>query len=99
MWVSQFFLSVLTVLSLNVSIDDLAGMVNMSSSGFHRKFKEVTHVSPLQYTKLIRLNKARSYILEGRKASEAGYRVGYNSPAQFSREYKRQFGVPPSVPR
>ena len=80
-----------------VSVDDLAGMVSMSSSGFHRKFREVMHVSPLQYTKLIRLNKARTYIMEGHKASEAGYLVGYNSPAQFSREYKRQFGMPPSA--
>jgi AraC-like DNA-binding protein len=83
----------------NVSVENLARMVNMSNSGFHRKFREVMHVSPLQYTKLIRLNKARSYIMEGRKASEAGYKVGYNSPAQFSREYKRQFGVSPSASR
>ena len=83
----------------NVSVESLARMVNMSNSGFHRKFREVMDVSPLQYTKLMRLNRARSYIMEGRKSSEAGYKVGYNSPAQFSREYKRQFGVSPSVSR
>ncbi|MBT3055944.1 MAG: AraC family transcriptional regulator [Candidatus Thiodiazotropha sp. (ex Codakia orbicularis)] len=84
-------------LDKNVSVDDLAGLVGMSSSGFHKKFKEVMHVSPLQYTKLIRLNKAKAYIMEGKNVSEAGYLVGYNSPAQFSREYKRQFGVSPSA--
>ena len=84
-------------LDKNVSVDELASLVNMSSSGFHKKFKEVMHLSPLQYTKLIRLNKARTYIIEGRNVSEAGYMVGYNSPAQLSREYKRQFGVSPSA--
>jgi len=79
-----------------VSVDDLADMVNMSSSGFHKKFKEVMHVSPLQYAKLIKLNRAQTYIHQGRSVSEAGYMVGYNSPAQFSREYKRHFGIAPS---
>lgn len=84
-------------LTRNVSIDELARLVNMSSSGFHMKFKEVMHLSPLQYTKLIRLNKAKSYIKEGKKVNEAAYMTGYNSPAQFSREYKRQFGTVPSA--
>ncbi|KEA62446.1 DNA-binding response regulator, AraC family [Marinobacterium lacunae] len=79
-----------------VPVEELASTVNMSVSGFHKKFKEVMHLSPLQYIKLIRLNRARTYILEGHSVSDAGYRVGYNSPAQFSREYKRQFGVAPS---
>lgn len=80
-----------------VSVDELASLVGMSSSGFHKKFKEVMHISPLQYTKLIRLNRAKSYIMQGNSVSEAGYKVGYNSPAQFSREYKRQFGISPSA--
>lgn len=84
-------------LGRNVSVDELAGLVNMSSSGFHKKFKDVMHLSPLQYMKLMRLNKARTYLMEGRNVSEAGYMVGYNSAAQFSREYKRQFGVAPSA--
>ena len=84
-------------LDRNISVDELAGLVNMSSSGFHKKFKDVMHVSPLQYVKLIRLNKARTLILEGRSVSEAGYLVGYNSAAQFSREFKRQFGMVPSA--
>lgn len=80
----------------NVSVDELANLVNMSNSGFHRKFKEVMHLSPLQYSKLLRLNTARTYLVAGKNVSEAGYLVGYNSPAQFSREYKRQFGEAPS---
>lgn len=83
-------------LAKSLTIEELATLANMSPSGFHKKFKEVMHKSPLQYTKLIRLNTARSYLLEGRKVSEAGYLVGYNSPAQFSREYKRMFGEIPS---
>ena len=81
----------------SVSVEELAGLVNMSQSGFHKKFKQVMHLSPLQYTKLVRLNKARTLILEGNSVSEAAYHVGYNSPAQFSREYKRQFGDSPSA--
>lgn len=80
-----------------VSVEELADFVNMSSSGFHKKFKEVMHLSPLQYTKSIKLNRARGLILEGKSVSEAGYMVGYNSPAQFSREYKRLFGYAPSA--
>ena len=78
-----------------VSVDDLAEMVNMSTSGFHRAFKEVMHLSPLQYAKSIKLHHAQALIMEGKGVSEAGYMVGYNSPAQFSREYKRRFGEPP----
>ncbi len=84
-------------LDKSMSIDDLADFVNMSSSGFHKKFKEVMHLSPLQFTKSIKLNRAQSYIMEGRNVSEAGFMVGYNSSAQFSREYKRFFGMTPSA--
>ncbi len=80
----------------SISIDDMADKVNMSSSGFHKKFKEVMHLSPLQFTKSIKLNKAQRYIMEGKNVSEAGFMVGYNNSAQFSREYKRFFGMPPS---
>ena len=80
-----------------VSVDDLAGLVNMSTSGFHRSFKEVMHMSPLQYAKSIKLFRAQTLIRQGKNASEAGYMVGYNSPAQFSREYKRHFGFSPSA--
>ncbi len=84
-------------LDKSMSIDDLADIVNMSNSGFHKKFKEVMHLSPLQYAKSIKLNKAQSYIMEGKNVSEAGFMVGYNSSAQFSREYKRFFGLSPSA--
>jgi AraC-like DNA-binding protein len=80
-----------------VSVEDMAALVNMSSSTFRKKFKEVMHLSPLQYSKNVKLNKAQTYIMEGKSVSEAGYKVGYNSPAQFSREYKRHFGIVPST--
>ena len=69
----------------------------MSTSGFRKSFREVMHMPPLQYAKSIKLNQAQILIREGKNASEAGYLVGYNSPAQFSREYKRQFGYSPSA--
>jgi AraC-like DNA-binding protein len=84
-------------LERSVPIEELAAEVNMSTSGFHKKFKQVMHVSPLQYTKLVRLNRARALLLDGHSVSDAGFRVGYNSSAQFSREYKRQFGSVPSA--
>jgi AraC-like DNA-binding protein len=80
-----------------VSVDELAGMVNMSTSGFRKAFREVMHMPPLQYAKSIKLDRAQTLIREGKNASEAGYMVGYNSPAQFSREYKRHFGYSPSA--
>jgi len=81
----------------SVSVDELANIVYMSSSGFHKKFKEVMHLSPLQYAKSIKLDKAHNLIKEGKSISEVSFLVGYNSPAQFSREYKRQFGIVPSA--
>lgn len=80
-----------------VSVAELASMVNMSTSSFRKSFREVMHMPPLQYAKAIKLDRAQTLIREGKNASEAGYLVGYNSPAQFSREYKRQFGYAPSA--
>ena len=80
-----------------VSVDELASLSNMSASGFRKSFREVMHMPPLQYAKSIKLNRAQILMREGKNASEAGYLVGYNSPAQFSREYKRQFGYSPSA--
>ena len=79
-----------------VSIEELAGLVNMSSSGFHKKFRQVMHSSPLQYAKSIKLNRAQADLLDGKAVGETAYRVGYNNLAQFSREYKRHFGYLPS---
>jgi AraC-like DNA-binding protein len=80
-----------------VSVEELASMVHMSRTSFYENFKGVMHVSPLQYAKSVKLHKAQLLIQEGNSAGEAGYMVGYNSPAQFSREYKRHFGYPPSA--
>lgn len=55
------------------------------------------HVSPLQYAKSVKLQRAQALLQEGKNVSQAGYMVGYNSPLQFSREYKRHFGYPPSA--
>jgi AraC-like DNA-binding protein len=80
-----------------VSVDQLAKMVHMSRPTFYENFRAVMHSSPLQYAKSVKLDKAQALIKEGKKANEAGYLVGYNSPAQFSREYKRHFGFTPSA--
>ncbi|APC17836.1 AraC family transcriptional regulator [Pseudomonas frederiksbergensis] len=77
-------------------IDELAKEVNLSVSTLHHRFKAMTAMSPLQYQKQLRLQEARRLMLaEGIDASAAGYRVGYESPSQFSREYSRLFGAPP----
>lgn len=79
------------------NVDELAGFVNMSPSAFHRAFKDVTMFSPIQYLKSVRLNKARSLLAEGGlRASEAARMVGYESVSQFSREFKRYFGISPA---
>ncbi|MCU1232856.1 MAG: rhaS [Candidatus Solibacter sp.] len=75
---------------------DLAETAGMSASAFHRNFKAVTSNSPLQYLKTIRLHKARMLMVyEGLRAGVAAERVGYESPSQFSREFKRLFGESP----
>jgi len=80
-----------------MNVDSLAALVNMSPSAFHRAFNDVTASSPIQYIKKIRLNKARDLLLEQRvRVSEAAIHVGYESAAQFSREFKRYFGNSPS---
>lgn len=77
-------------------VNELAEMVHMSPSAFFRHFKQVTTLSPLQYQKTLRLYEARRLMLtEGRDVAGAAYDVGYESPTQFIREYKRQFGEPP----
>jgi AraC-like DNA-binding protein len=77
-------------------IDDLATQVNMSTSTFHHHFRSLTAMSPLQYQKWLRLNEARRLMLtEYLDAATAAFRVGYESPSQFSREYSRLFGESP----
>jgi AraC-like DNA-binding protein len=79
-----------------LSVGELAKQVRMSLSAFHQHFKTVTALSPLQYQKRLRLQEARRLMLgDGLDAATAAYRVGYESPSQFSREYLRMFGSPP----
>ncbi|MGW7772764.1 AraC family transcriptional regulator N-terminal domain-containing protein [Pseudomonas machongensis] len=78
-------------------IEELARIANLGNSTLHHRFKAVTAMSPLQYQKQLRLQEARRLMLgEGLDVSSACYRVGYESPSQFSREYSRQFGCAPS---
>ncbi len=77
-------------------IAGLARQLAMSVSGLHHHFKAVTAMSPLQFQKQLRLQEARRQLLAGDfDAATAGYRVGYEDPSHFSREYKRHFGEPP----
>lgn len=79
------------------AVEDLAKRSNMSVSGLHHKFKAITTMSPLQYQKQLRLLEARRIMLSGgMDASTAALEVGYESPSQFSREYRRLFGRPPA---
>jgi AraC-like DNA-binding protein len=83
-------------ISKPIRIEELAEIVNMSPSSFHSHFKRITTMSPLQYYKCLRLTTARQIMLtEEADATSTAYRVGYESPAQFSREYARMFGAPP----
>ncbi|MFC6634748.1 AraC family transcriptional regulator [Microbulbifer taiwanensis] len=77
-------------------VSDLADQANMSESSLYHSFKQVTRMSPLQFQKKLRLHEARRLMLsEGLEAASASYRVGYESPSHFSREYSRMFGAPP----
>ena len=79
-----------------LKIEEVARRFGMSVSGFHAQFKSVTAMSPLQFQKQIRLQEARRLMLgDNLDAASAGFRVGYEDPAYFSREYKNLFGAPP----
>lgn len=80
-----------------MSVEDLARTAGMSAAAFHHYFKVVTSSSPLQYIKRIRLDQAKALMAHhGYNASTAALAVGYESPSQFSREFKRVYGVTPS---
>ncbi|HEX7276344.1 MAG TPA: AraC family transcriptional regulator, partial [Acidimicrobiales bacterium] len=80
-----------------IAIPDLARRVGMSASSFHKHFKTITSTTPLQYQKELRLLNARRLLRTGgASVTSAAYDVGYESPSQFSREYARKFGNPPS---
>jgi transcriptional regulator GlxA family with amidase domain len=78
-------------------VEELAALATMSVSSFHRHFRAVTTMSPIQFQKQIRLHEARARLLvEPGDVTGVGFAVGYASPSQFSREHRRMFGVPPS---
>jgi AraC-like DNA-binding protein len=80
----------------SLRIDALAEVAGMSTSTFHRHFRAVTAMSPVQYQKRIRLLEARTRLIaDARDIAAVGFDVGYDSPSQFSREYSRFFGAPP----
>lgn len=79
-----------------VRIEDLAARAGMSPSTFHRHFRAITALSPIQFQKRIRLQEARSLLVaRPDDVAGVGHLVGYDSPSQFSREYRRLFGMPP----
>ena len=78
-----------------VNIDDMAAQAGMSRAVFHRKFKQATTMSPIQFVKSMRLNSAAMNIAGGMTVNEAAMDVGYVSSSQFSREFKRMYGQSP----
>ncbi|EGR0245018.1 AraC family transcriptional regulator [Vibrio parahaemolyticus] len=80
-----------------LSVGDLASFTGMSKSSFYTHFRSMTSMTPLQFKKKLRLSEARRLMLtENLDAMAATFKVGYESPSQFSREYSRLFGAPPS---
>jgi AraC-like DNA-binding protein len=78
-------------------VEELAALTTMSVSSFHRHFRAVTSMTPIQFQKQIRLREARARLLaQPGDVTGVGLAVGYDSPSQFSREYRRMFGAPPS---
>ena len=79
-----------------VRIEELARIARTSPSAFHRRFKAITSMTPLQYQKNLRLLEARRLLMiDETNVEEVALQVGYESPSQFSREYSRMFGAPP----
>jgi AraC-like DNA-binding protein len=79
-------------------VADLANLAGMSPAAFHRHFRGITNLSPLQFQKRIRLQEARSLLAaHPRDIAGVGHLVGYDSPSQFNREYRRLFGTPPGA--
>ncbi|ASG23317.1 AraC family transcriptional regulator [Nitrospirillum viridazoti] len=79
-----------------IRVHELAAVAQLSPSAFHRHFKALTSMTPLQYQKRLRLLEARRLMVSGAaNVEDAAFQVGYESPSQFSREYARMFGAPP----
>lgn len=88
-WIAEHF-------SESFVVEDLARSCGMSASAFHRNFKAVTALSPIQFQKQIRLQQSRLLLMAGAyDVATVAYRVGYDSASQFNREYRSQFGLPP----
>lgn len=95
--IARAILWIRTHFSEGFRIDDLAEIAGMSRSAFHEHFKAVTAMSPLEFRTQLRLQEARRLMVsDGLEAATAGFRVGYESPSQFSRDYSRLFGLPPA---
>jgi len=79
-----------------VRVEELADIACMSVTSFHRHFRSVTSLTPIQYQKQLRLHAARARLMSTTEdVTEVGFAVGYDSPSQFSREYRRMYGKPP----
>ncbi|BFM05656.1 AraC family transcriptional regulator [Halioxenophilus aromaticivorans] len=78
-----------------ITVAELAAMASMSVASFHRHFKSVTQLSPVQFQKRIRLHEARRQLVAQQEIAAISYAVGYDSPSQFSRDYRKHFGLSP----
>lgn len=88
-WLNRHF-------SDKITVDELAHLAGMSESAFYKVFKQITTLTPIQYQKVLRLNHAKNLIIQEKlPITQVAHTVGYESPNQFSREYKRMFGVSP----
>ncbi|MFP7255888.1 AraC family transcriptional regulator [Terribacillus goriensis] len=86
--------------SREIKIDELAKQVNLSTSALYHHFKRVTTMTPIQYQRALRLQEARRLIIgEDMRAADAAFKVGYESPTYFNREYRKMFGKPPGRDR
>lgn len=79
----------------DINIDEIAKFASMSVPSLHKNFKRATSLSPIQFIKQLRLHNAHSLLLSGYNASNAAFESGYTNSAQFSREFKRLFGMSP----
>jgi AraC-like DNA-binding protein len=83
--------------SRKLSVEELARQVAMSSSHFAHRFRAVVRISPMRYLREVRLDRARTLLLEnGARVSDVALQVGFESPAHFTREFKRRYGMSPS---
>jgi transcriptional regulator GlxA family with amidase domain len=98
---SSQFAAVLRHINTNfaerMTIGELADLARTSVPTFHQRFKAMTGSSPLQYIKTLRLTRARQMLGAGGMVKTVAQAVGYESESQFSREYRRFFGAPPST--